>query len=498
MNDSTERENRQPIDPELFNAVRDFVLEARIRYIEYRDGLGYVHKIHDLHEYGEFDSGFPHITRDLKSEVPDFRRPFGSKEGEWTPISFEDWDSFQRLLEIADRNEPLQATFYVDKSEKDEESGKSFWLIGVSDLPLEVFDRLMHVYGEDFTNEQLQDVYCRLEQGVLAEKLPIVIAVPILLTKFDPETFPITSGLAVVRMSKELHLARASRRGSPTSSVNEVVSAAATHMLILTGWEMPNARGAMSPSYMRFDWYPVERIDRFFDALRVVTGVDTGYADVFIIPARQEWAYSFRRDLPGIVRGASVRRYPSHFDNFGWLAKREPVTEEQLAEVGEVYSGVEGRDSLELAARRLSAGMLRETDDDAILDLLIGLEAMLSDKDKGELTFKLALRSAAVLAGLPAYNPSVVFGQVKQLYNYRSAVAHGDAKRAAKLRTLDLEGEPVMSITLATSFLRDVIRQLVRQPNLSSPSDIDSKLVLHSLAHLEPPKAASGAERPEK
>ena len=487
-------QTRQPRDTELFEAVRAFVLEARTQYLKYRDSASYVIKIHDRQEFDEFESGFPHITRDLTSEVADYRRPFGSKKTKWTPISFGEWESFERLMEIADRHERLQATSLIDPAKRHEGRGKDFWEIEVSDLPLEVFDRLMHVHGEEFECDQLTAVYCQLEEGILAEKLPIMFAVPILLTKFaDIEVFPISSDMAVIEMSKKMHLARVPRHGRPTSSVNEVVSNAATHMLILTGWEMPNSRGHRTAPYDRMDWYPVERIDRFFDSLRLTTGVDTGYAEIFIIPEGQQWAYRFREDLPVVVRGASARRYPSHFDDFGWLVDREPITEDQLTEVIEVYAGLADSDSLGLAARRLSTGMLREDEDDAILDLLIGLEAMLSDRERGELTFKLAVRTAAVLAGLRGYDPSMVFGQVKQLYSYRSAVAHGDAKKAAKLRMLNVNDDEVSSISLATSFLRDVARQLVKRPDLATPGDIDSKLILRSFARAEEAEVDPGS-----
>ena len=474
-------QDREPIDRELYGAVRDFVLEARKRYIEYRETGKYMSKLHDLPKYDEFKTGFPHIAKSFNSDVLDYKSALGAQGGEFTPIAYGDWESFKRLLELADNHEGLKRSFMIDPEKIEDEIGEQFWQFEVTRLPLAVFDRLMHVHGDDFTEKDLNEVYCPLEQGVLAENLPIVIAVPILLTKFEPEVAAIDANVAVVPMSKELHLARASRWGRPSSSVNETVAHAATHMLILVDWTMPNMRSSPSPSYKQFDWYPVDAIDRFFDALRVVTGIATGYAEAFIIPERQTWAYSFKRDLPAIIEGASARRYPSHFDDFGWLRERDPITEEQMIEVSAVHQGLGSRDSIELAARRLSAGMLRETEDDAVLDLLIGLEAVLSDQDKGELTFKLAVRTAAVLADRSGYDPSVVFGQVKQLYNYRSAVAHGNAKRATKLRTLDVGGEQVSSIRLATELLREVIRQLVQRPDLSSPGDIDSRLILQSL-----------------
>jgi hypothetical protein len=476
-------QNRKPIDAELYEAVRAFVLEARENYMEYRETGKYMPKLHDLPKYGEFDTGFPQIsiTNAFNSDVPDYKGALGTTEGEFTPIAFGGWESFKRLLELADKHEGLKRSFLIDPAKVEDEIGERFWQFEVTRLPLAVFDRLMHVYGDEFTDDNLMQVYCQLELGALGDDLPIVFAVPILLTKFEPEIFAIDANVAVVRMSKEQHLARISRWSRLASSVNEVVAHAATHMLISVNWTMPNLSGSPSPPYKQLDWYPVDDIDRFFDAVRVVTGIDTGYAEAFIIPERQTWAYDFRRDLPAVVEGASARRYPSHFDDFGWNKEREPLTEEQLVEVSEIYRGLAGQDSIGLAARRLSAGMLRETEDDAVLDLLIGLEAVLSDQDKGELTYKLALRTAAVLGQLPAYNPGIIFGQVKRLYEYRSAVAHGRAKKVAKLRKIVSGDEDISAISLATELLREVIRQLVKRSDLSSPSDIDSRLILQSL-----------------
>jgi hypothetical protein len=481
---------REPVDPGLFDAVRAFVLKARKRYIEHRETGKYMPQIHKVPKYDEFDSGFPHITEDLRSEVPDYKGALGTEEGEFVPIAYGEWDEFKRLLRLADEHEGLRQSFLIDPAKVENEIGERFWHFEVTRLPLAVFDRLMHVHGDNFSEDELVRVYCQLEEGVLREELPIVIAVPVLLTKFETEVFEIDSNVAVVPMSKELHLARWSRWGRPSSSVNEVVSNAATHMIIFVDWTMSNMCGSPSSPYKQLDWYPVERIDRFFDALRVVTALDTGYAEAFVIPQRQSWAYDFQQDLPAVLEGASARRYPSVFDDFGWLAERTAITEEQLTEVGEVYRGLGKRDSIGLAARRLSAGMLRETDDDAILDLLIGLEAILSDQDKGELSYKLALRTAAVLSELPGYNPSIVFGQVKRLYGYRSAVAHGRSKQVAKLRTITTDNGELPAISLATELLREVIRQLIKRRELAGPGDVDSKLVLRSLGQGSAAEAA--------
>lgn len=311
--------------------------------------------------------------------------------------------------------------------------------------------------------------------------LPIVFGVPILMTKFDFDVELVDSNMAVIKMDENLQIAKAERWSETLKSTSSVVANAATHLLILTGWTMPNTKGIPNPGYTELEWHPTDRIDRFFDALRVVSGIDTGYAEVFIVPERGAWAHRFNRDLPPVIYGASTRRYPSDFDNFGWLKQRDTLNSDHLSEVREVYEQLSDRADLELAGRRLGAGMLREDQDDSILDLLIGLEAILSDQDKGELTHKLALRTSALLSLNPGNDPQIIFPSVKKLYSYRSAVSHGDQERANKLREIEIDGETKDSIQVAQRFLREAIRILVARKDLDSPKSIDRDLILESL-----------------
>lgn len=351
----------------------------------------------------------------------------------------------------------------------------------VWEIPVSIFDRLMRLKDRDFSEGDFLDLYCELEAGYLWDRLPIVIVVPIVLTHFDAANFQLSGTTGIIELSEEVQLARMPSRDSPTMSANEVVLGAATHAFILANYEMANPTGDPYPEHDNLGWYPTVPIDQFFDALRVVTGLDTGYAQLFLMP-RQGWANSFSRDLPSILCGPAVRRYPDHFDDFGWLEKREPVTTDQLSEVGEVLAALDqGGQSLQLAASRLSAAMLREKEDDKILDLLIGLEAALGDKSKTEMTFKLALRTAAILAGVAPEEAGVIFGNVKKLYAYRSAVAHGDRKRADQRRTIELDGELVAVSDIAIRYLRNVIRELGQRPDIEQAGDIDAKLILRAL-----------------
>ncbi len=96
--------------------------------------------------------------------------------------------------------------------------------------------------------------------------------------------------------------------------------------------------------------------------------------------------------------------------------------------------------------RRFSYACERERDDDRIVDLMIAAESLfLSDsggeKDRGEIRFRLALRSAYFVES-PAYTRRQIFNHMKAAYDLRSAIVHGDGRLSAK-RLKDPRGTPV-------------------------------------------------------
>jgi hypothetical protein len=482
---------RRPIDRALYEAVREVVLEARSRFIEYRNGGGWISTVSEVFRYDEFNSGLPHLTRDLDSEIPDYKAPFGPNPGEWNPIAYGEWPSVKALASLAAGHEGLRRTSYFASLFSGDERGELLYQYEIENIPFDVFARLMYVVGDGFGEMELCNVYCELEAGRLWRELPISMLVPIACTRIEPEDAQIAPNIRVNALSTAQQLARASDNPNPLSSVNETVAMAASHALQIENARMKNREGSTADPYMSLGFYPTAEIDRFFDALRVVTGLDTGYAQLYIAP--QGWAQHFKLGLPTIMPGASARRYPPKFDYYGWLGEKESVSAPQLAEVAKLYGVLSKRDQLGLAARRLSTGMLRETSDDAILDLLIGLEAALSDeKSKTEITHKLAMRSAAVLAGSSDFVPADVFTRVKKLYEYRSAVVHGNAKGIVRLKTIEIDGARVASTDLAAYYLREVIRVLAMRDDLTNARAIDEKLILAALNSDAADAEASG------
>ena len=185
-------------------------------------------------------------------------------------------------------------------------------LIEVGRIPFGIFDRLMNLYGEDFDDNQLLSVYCEAEAGALLERLPISIAVPIVCTVFEPEHFEIAPGIRLAALSEAQQLSRATEFKLPTSPINQTVATAATHALIFDNFEMRNRIDGVHQRYSSLSWYPVEKIDRFFDAMRTVIGLDTGYAETLLFPDGWAWHWilhltrSFRVLPPAATRKSST------------------------------------------------------------------------------------------------------------------------------------------------------------------------------------------------
>src|SRR5262249_20185017 len=85
---------------------------------------------------------------------------------------------------------------------------------------------------------------------------------------------------------------------------------------------------------------------------------------------------------------------------------------------------------LQMALRRLSYGRDRTRPEDQLVDLMIAAEALfLSDSstDRGELSYRLALRAARFIES-PDYPQREMFELFRQAYTARSAVVHGSSQ----------------------------------------------------------------------
>ena len=87
-----------------------------------------------------------------------------------------------------------------------------------------------------------------------------------------------------------------------------------------------------------------------------------------------------------------------------------------------------------MALRRFNLSFERQQPDDQIIDLMIAAESLfLSDMgDKGELSYRLALRAAKFVES-SRYKPREVFDLMRVAYGIRSKLVHGGSLNIIKL-----------------------------------------------------------------
>jgi hypothetical protein len=300
------------------------------------------------------------------------------------------------------------------------------------------------------------------------------------MTHFETDHFPLTETTYITRIPKRLQLARA-RMSTLGSGAVRMVVGAATHAFVSKDWnleveDIDSVHRSLSQSSSNV----LDATDTFFSALRVATGISTGYAQVLWVPRR--WALEYFCELTPIY-GTTLRRYPSEYDNYGWVGRRgATVTAETLNEVRRIYRAAVSSQSeaIRLALSRLSGCLTRTDAADAILDGTIGLELLLGDDQNQSLSYKLRLRAAALalLHADPAYPAAEVASKVKRLYEARSAIVHGRKKKPSKKASEPTDTTYANERLAASDLLRFVLNVLLTNPIYQDPAKIDDGLLL--------------------
>lgn len=317
-----------------------------------------------------------------------------------------------------------------------------------------------------------------LIRGVIQRSRHLSLMVPIALTHFDFERYRLSDSTYLARMPKGLQLSRARMRAQGSGASEQVVHAA-THAFVSGGWTLDvDEVGEVSTSLSSASQNALDAVDIFLGALRVATGVKTGYAQLLWVPRR--WALGYYCDLPPVY-GTTVRQYPQDFDSYGWTRDCPTISRKEMDSVKRVYKQMIGNDSeaVRLATRRLNSCLTRNDPSDAVLDGTIGLELLLGDDQNQSLSYKLRLRAAALSWLDDSAGPAAEIAEkVKRIYSARSTIVHGKTPKRKK-KALDQDnarGEDDRQ--LAAQLLRFVLQVLLAHPEYLEPSRIDSDLIL--------------------
>jgi hypothetical protein len=111
-----------------------------------------------------------------------------------------------------------------------------------------------------------------------------------------------------------------------------------------------------------------------------------------------------------------------------------------------------------------------------MVDACIGIEALLSE-DSTDLTYKIAVRGAAVIGARPerAFGPQEAFAMLKHVYARRSELVHGTVKEKKKFFRVGEREIPTSA--LAVLLLRELLLSQLTGDPAWTIDDLDKKVL---------------------
>jgi hypothetical protein len=342
-----------------------------------------------------------------------------------------------------------------------------------------ILERYFHLSRSDhFEPSVFESIYKEIENYLYNTDLYFDIGVPILFLRFDFDVLVIDENILIRRIPDEHHKARFGIRGFGPPISDSVISSA-THELVFKNHFIKRGKRLFDNTLSFESAYPIEDFESFFNAIKLVCNHSSGFAQILVHP--HNWADLYHVDLP-VLHGLSTRRYPAYFDDYYWNQDSFPlITSEEAERVGHLFIKLltNTHNKIAIAGRRFRSSYLRDNENDSIIDIIIALEILLSDSEKGEITHKLALRVAKLISVHNShYDALQVFDAVKKIYAFRSALVHGSSvsktKREIKLHETAM---PISTISLANDFLREIIKIAVEHPNFLTAKEVDRLLL---------------------
>jgi hypothetical protein len=466
-------DNPAPLDPQLFVCAAAAVREGLARLELFMKSSTVISHYHSWYSVGRWENGMASIHEEFGLQGPTnyadaFKRT--AQPGQWD-IPLGELSAFDQLHQYLSGCDYLRAKL-LHPFGAAQVGDLDYLQMRTDNFALNLIDRYMHIHkGTTYQEGRLLPLYLELERGLINDHLPLDVVVPILFLAFDFDSFALDDDASIERLSTDVHMARAGIGGAWD---NTPVRAAVSHALRITGYTVPNPTDLLSQAAA----YPIERIDQFFAAIRIVKGAETGYSQLLAMP--DQWADRYQAWLPPI-RGTSTRAYPPSFEMHRWLQPVETIGVGEAERVATVFSSLQvtKENKIRIALKRLNRCYVRADEEDTIIDAAIGLEALLADDSKEGIVHRLAMRIAALARVSPALRlaPPDVFRTVKQIYDYRSRLVHGDSS-ASKRREITLPGGArERTVDLAVRYLRFVLEVLLDRPEYRKPDKIDEDLL---------------------
>ena len=405
----------------------------------------------------------------------------------WTPgVSCEDIDGYRGLSDYL-RGVPMYWS-YLSAEDRFQSSDYKDWperwfSASVQSFVSSLVNRHVHMSGWDFDKAVYQASYVLRERELRAldpgaSPLTVDVLVPLYGVTFQSDTGRLDglSGSPRIEALEDSQLSACwPAHRIPDSESDLLLSA--THAWVQPAVEVRKQplAGWLIPSGLTF-----EELDRVLEIAAISAVGPFGTKHVLYRP--NGWSDGWTGTLPpGGSWTWTVDRM------VGGLSESSPIAEPTTLVQG-VFSKrfrtlSDGPHELHLAASRLLGASLRIDPIDAVIDACIGIEALVGDSSPNDITYKLAIRSAALLAQTGYEDTAEIFNSVKSLYARRSKIVHGKLKPQDKNAVKALGGR-FSANSVGTVLLSALLAVVLDNPQLVDRISNDD-LVLTLLKHVD-------------
>lgn len=464
-------------DSNLFELIKAFVFKVS-PLIKPAIDASYIKPKYDKYPNLTFkNNGMPSIS-EYSTNPPYKINDIFMKRGISSEINLDEIIEYNNCCNYLSTHKEFKTSLYPENPDAPK-SVKSLIDFYIKQTPKDILERYFLLNKVEQENEKLlSEIYLEFEEYIYCENLYFDIGIPILFINCIEEYFEINENIIVRKISDDNHKARFNVKSYSPAILDPIISSA-THELVFKNYFIKKQHNF---GYTNLDYesaYPVDKFEMFFNALKLVTNENSGFAQILVYP--HNWADSFNMDLPRI-KGISLKKYPNYFDDFYWNTESLPeINKSDLEEISNIYLKLlkNENNKIHISNKRLRYSYLRDNEEDSILDIIIALETLLSDNNKGELTYKLSMRISRLLNfHNDKYDTLETFNIMKKIYDYRSAVVHGSSKVNSKKEIkIEKDKKSIKTISIANDYLREVLKILITHPKYLDPTEID-KLIL--------------------
>ena len=330
-------------------------------------------------------------------------------------------NGIKEFIEFIENNKKLKEMFSIIESE----FKYSFLYMFISDF----IGKYIFKYGTKYTKSNYNKLLFPVLNCLFSEQIKLYIIVPILLLQFEQNSYKINENIKIVKMNNEIQLSRY-KIGADRGIFEKIVKGCATHALALDGYtlEYPsNNYWNISDALSKYNSFPLFIINSFFISLFLETGIYNGYEQVISMP--KNWVLYMPDGNLINMHGTTANMYPLYLENGTWNYEVTKISIVQLKKVKKIFNNVINCNNkqIEMAIDRLIRALIRDNKEDAFLDILIGIEILLTDNEKTEVTYKLAMRISFIMNKI---NKDIDYRKIlKDLYAYRSAIVHGNVNK---------------------------------------------------------------------